>query len=212
MKKLKKSIIIFIAILLVPAILAGCKPKTPADQSAKILFDFAVKGQNNLSKIGASEKDFKDGQKAEKDAFSTSLKSALKASGYTISDDQVNKVYASLMNSLKKVDETTSLVSEDSKTAEVKITTNYIDIKSIASKAEEEAIDETKGSGITDESEFLNKFMNSYLDDMSKELDNAKPSTAKNEKTFKFVIKNGQWLPEDMSDFYEQVGYLAYQI
>lgn len=212
MRKIKKSLSLLLVLLLIPAVLAGCKPKVASDESAKILFDFAVKGDKaNLSKIGGTQKDFDEGKKEEKDSFTSQVKSSLSASGFSISDEQVNDMYDALMNSLKKVNETTSVVSEDGKTAEVKIKTTYIDLKGLVSKAQQDALAQAKSSNITDETQLKAKFIDVYVKDLVSELNNAKPETNTKEQNFKFVIKDGQWLPENFSDFYKKVGSLTYQ-
>ncbi|MBN3376568.1 DUF5105 domain-containing protein, partial [Clostridium botulinum] len=54
MKKAKKSLILSLILLFIPVMVIGCssKPKVGADETAKILFDFYIKGDKEaLTKI-----------------------------------------------------------------------------------------------------------------------------------------------------------------
>ncbi|MCS4516388.1 hypothetical protein JTS93_09750 [Clostridium botulinum] len=77
MKKAKKSLILSLVLLFIPMMVIGCssKPKVSADETAKILFDFYIKGdQESLSKIKISKDQIEEISKMQKDKTISTIK------------------------------------------------------------------------------------------------------------------------------------------
>lgn len=77
MKKAKKSLILSLILLFIPIMVIGCssKPKVSADETAKILFDFYIKGdQESLSKIKISKDQIEEISKMQKDKTISTIK------------------------------------------------------------------------------------------------------------------------------------------
>lgn len=211
MRSIKKSIGILVALLLIPAVLIGCGgPKVKADESAKILFNFFVKSdKGGLSKITSDQSTIDKAEKSEKDQFNKQFKDGLLKQNLIINDDQCNRVYTAYKNALKNITVTSKVASEDSKTSTVSIKTNYIDLPAIAQKAQNDALAKVKAMQLTDVLKLRSEFAKAYIDELEKDLNAAKPGTVTKEKTFKFVLKDNNWLPEDSFDYGKQIGSMV---
>ncbi|AKA69778.1 DUF5105 domain-containing protein [Clostridium scatologenes] len=209
MKNLKRNLAICMSLLMIPLMLMGCKPKVGPDETAKTLVEFAIKGdQSGVSKIGVSQNEINDAVKAEKNGFLKEIKSTFTTQGLNITDAQVNAIYNAIMDDFKKVTVTAQVASQNDKTADVKLKSTYFDLEAISMKAAKAAIAEFENSGITDEKELKTKLTDSFVKNLITELKNTKPSEAK-EKTFKFVVKDKVWLPENESKFFSDVAKLV---
>ncbi len=209
MKNVKKNLAIFMSLLMIPLMLMGCKPKVAPDETAKTLFNFAVKGdQTGLSKIGVSQSEIDSAVKKEKESFIKEIKGTFTSSGLQITDAQVNEVYKAVVDDFKKVTVTAETTSQTDKTAEVKLKSTYFDLEAISMKAANTAIDQFKDSGITDEKELKTKLTDAFIKNLIAELKNAKPGQSK-EKTFKFIIKDKVWFPENEDQFFSDIAGLA---
>lgn len=211
MRSIKKSIGMLVILLLIPAVLIGCGgPKITADESAKILFNFFVKSdKSDVAKITSNQKDIDKAAKSEKDEFNKLFKDSFVKENLIINDDECNRIYTAYKNALKKVTVTSKKVSEESKTATVSIKTTYIDLPSIAQKAQEDTLTKVKAMQLTDVIKVREQFVKTYINELEQELNAAKPGTATKEKTFKFVLKDNNWLPEDSFDYGKQIGTMV---
>ncbi|WPC40572.1 DUF5105 domain-containing protein [Clostridium sp. JS66] len=209
MKNLKRNLAICMSLLMIPLMLMGCKPKVGPDETAKTLVEFAIKGdQSGVSKIGVSQSEINDAVKAEKDDFLKEIKSSFTTQGLNVTDAQVNAIYNAVMDDFKKVTVTTQVASQNDKTAEIKLKSTYFDLEAISVKAANNVIAQFKDSQIADEKERKTKVTDAFVKNLITELKNAKPSEAK-EKTFKFVVKDKVWLPENESQFFSDVAKLV---
>lgn len=211
MRSIKKSIGILVVLLLIPAVLIGCGgPKVKADESAKILFNFFVKSdKSGVSKITSDQSTIDKAEKSEKDEFNKQFKDGLLKQNLIINDDQCNRVYTAYKNALKNITVTSKVASEDSKTSTVSIKTNYIDLPAIAQKSQNDALAKVKAMQLTDVLKLRSEFAKAYIDELEKDLNAAKPGTVTKEKTFKFVLKDNNWLPEDSFDYGKQIGSMV---
>lgn len=211
MRSIKKSIGILVALLLIPAVLIGCGgPKIKADESAKILFNFFVKSdKSGVSKITSDQSTIDKAEKSEKDEFNKQFKDGLLKQNLIVNDDQCNRVYTAYKNTLKNITVTSKVASEDSKSSTVSVKTNYIDLPAIAQKAQNDALAKVKAMQLTDILKVRQEFAKAYIDELEKDLNAAKPGTATKEKTFKFVLKDNNWLPEDSFDYGKQIGSMV---
>lgn len=211
MRSIKKSIGMLVVLLLIPAVLIGCGgPKIKADESAKILFNFFVKSdKSGVSKITSDQSTIDKAEKSQKDEFNKQFKDGLLKQSLIINDDQCNRVYTAYKNALKNITVTSKVASEDSKTSTVSIKTNYIDLPAIAQKAQNDALAKVKAMKLTDVLKVRQEFARAYIDELEKGLNAAKPGTATKEKTFKFTLKDNNWLPEDSFDYGKQIGSMV---
>lgn len=210
MRNIKKSLGMIVILLLIPAMLIGCGgPKVKADESAKILFNFFIKGdKSDVSKIISDQSDINKAAKAEKDEFTKIFKDGFVKQNLIINDSQCDRIYAAYQNALKKVTVTTKS-SDESKTATVSIKTTYIELPSIAQKAQSDALAKVQAMQLTDVIKVRQEFAKAYIDELEKDLNAAKPTTATKEKSFKFVLKGNNWLPEDSFEYGKDVGTMV---
>ncbi|APF26255.1 DUF5105 domain-containing protein [Clostridium botulinum] len=204
MKKAKKSLILSLILLFIPIMAMGCssKPKVGADETAKILFDFYIKGdQESLSKIKISKEQTEEISKMQKDQTISTIKTNLTAAGLKVNDEQINKIYAARVSALKKLSAKTEVVSQDDKSAQVKVKATHINEVALDEKAATDAVEQVKKMNITDRQEAINKATGIYIQNLIKSYENVKPSSDMKEQTFKFTIKEKTWIPEDMKSF-----------
>ena len=211
MRNIKKSIGMLVILLLIPAVLIGCGgPKIKADESAKILFNFFIKSdKSGVSKITSDQSTIDKAEKAQKDEFSRQFKDGLVKQNLIINDDQCNRIYTAYKGALKNVTVTSKIASEDSKTSTVSIKTNYIDLPGIVQKAQNDTVAKVRAMQLTDTIKIRQEFVKAYVDELEKGLNAAKPGTGTKEKTFKFVLKDNNWLPEDSFDYGKQIGSMV---
>ncbi|MCR3759699.1 DUF5105 domain-containing protein [Clostridium felsineum] len=209
MKNIKRNIAVALTLLMVPAMLIGCKPKIAADESAKILCDFMVKGdRSKVSQIITDKKELDKYDKTQKDKFVKELKDSSSTDDLTITDAQCDEVYDSVKDALKKVNVTTKKVSETKDSATVNVTTTYIDMETVVKQAVTESIQEVMAEGLTDETQAKNEAVKAYIKNVSKDLKAAKPSSKTVSNDFKFKVENNVWVPEDETSFETKLGQM----
>ncbi|NFL97274.1 DUF5105 domain-containing protein [Clostridium botulinum] len=208
MKKAKKSLILSLILLFIPIMVIGCssKPKVSADETAKILFDFYIKGdQESLSKIKISKDQIEEISKMQKDKTISTIKTNLATAGLKVNDEQIKQIYAARVSALKKLSAKAEVVSQDDKSAQVKLKATHIDEVALDEKAATDAVEEVKKMNLTDTQEALNKATDIYIKNLIKSYENVKPSSDMKEQTFKFIIKEKTWIAEDMKNFGEGI-------
>ncbi|MBU3107936.1 DUF5105 domain-containing protein [Clostridium gasigenes] len=210
MKNLKKNLIILMIIFMFPTLLVGCKTKVTPAESAKIWFDFGVKGdKSGLSTIGATEAQVSALKDLQESTYKKELKSGFEISGLKIEDAQVDQIFKAYMEALNKVSVTTEVVSEKGESSEVKISSTYINLVALSEKAGTDAVNEFKNSTITNQEELTNKISEVFINNLIKEFKNAVPSDSPKELTSTFVIKEKIWVPENEVEFGESAAKLA---
>ncbi|EJO5346339.1 DUF5105 domain-containing protein [Clostridium botulinum] len=212
MKNIKKSLILSLVLLFIPVMVIGCssKPKVKADETAKILFDFYIRGDKEaLTKIDLPKDKIEEISKLQKEKTIQTLKTNLTTQGANVSDEKINQIYEARVEALKKLSAKAEIVSEDDKSANVKLKMSYIDEGALDRKAGEDAAEEIKKSNITDRKKAIDKAIDIYVQNLIKEYKNLKPSSDMKEKTFKFVIKEKTWMPEDNSGFALNIGKMT---
>lgn len=198
---MKKRIGILAIMLLIPVILIGCKPKVEADQSAKILADFFIKNNSSeINKLGDSKSSVYLSMESQKSQFKKGFKDGFqKSSGMALDDAKVDEFYKAYINAMNKINITTKKISESDKTAKVNVKVTYIDFKTIIFTGVSKVLD-LEGSGKSEQ-----ELSKEYIDNVIKELNNAKPSTKTKEKTFDFVVKDNAWVPQNKSAFSKEL-------
>lgn len=188
--------------------LSSCMGTVSLEKSAKLLAQYYVKhDESALRKLGASSETAKEGIETEKAERKKEIQSSFARSGVEASDEQLEKIYEAQMEALKKVTITTDIVSEEEDTAEVKISMNYIDVESIDEKAAEEAFKDIE-EGQSNSDKLKKECFEKYVDNLVKGLEEAKPSTEKNEAIFTFEKGAMSWVPEEMELFTEGIDSL----
>ena len=188
--------------------LSSCMGTVSLEKSAKLLAQYYVKhDESALRKLGASSETAKEGIETEKAERKKEIQSSFARSGVEASDEQLEKIYKAQMEALKKVTITTDIVSEEEDTAEVKISMNYIDVESIDEKAAEEAFKDIE-EGQSNSDKLKKECLEKYVDNLVKGLEEAKPSTEKNEAIFTFEKGAMSWVPEEMELFTEGIDSL----
>lgn len=188
--------------------LSSCMGTVSLEKSAKLLAQYYVKhDESAIKKLGASSETAKEGIETEKAERKKEIQSSFARSGVEASDEQLEKIYEAQMEALKKVTITTDIVSEEEDTAEVKISMNYIDVESIDEKAAEEAFKDIE-EGQSNSDKLKKECLEKYVDNLVKGLEEAKPSTEKNEAIFTFEKGAMSWVPEEMELFTEGIDSL----
>ncbi|MCY6960284.1 DUF5105 domain-containing protein [Clostridium brassicae] len=209
MKKVKKSLVVLICLLFIPVILIGCsnKPKVSADETAKILFNFYVKGdKNDLSKISMPKDKIEELSKFQKDTIIKEIRNGFLKEGLTLKNDQLEQIYKARLEALKKVTATTEKISENDKEAEVKVKATYFDEGKVSEKAMTDAVKEVEKLKLTNRQEIVSKLLDVYVKNLKVEYQNVKPSTDVKEGTYKFIIKEKVWVPQDIKKFASDIG------
>lgn len=197
------------SLLMIPLMLMGCKPKVAPEETAKTLFEFAIKGdQSGLAKIGVSQSEVDKATQKEKEGFVKGMKTSFTSAGLEITDAQVQEIYKGVIEAFKKVTVTTETVSQTDKTADVKLKSTYYDLEALSMKAANTSVEQFKNAGITDEKELKTKLTDSFIKNLILELKNAKAVQTK-EKTFKFVVKEKIWLPENEDQYFSDIAGLV---
>ncbi|MCY6369703.1 DUF5105 domain-containing protein [Clostridium ganghwense] len=209
MKKMKKSLVLLMSFLFIPIMLIGCssKPKVSPDETAKILFNFYIKGdQSGLEKIKMPKDVIDETAKLQKETYTTAIKNNFKVAGLTIKDEQVEQIYEARMEGLKKLTVTTETVSESDTEAQVKIKSTYFDTVALDKKAAQDAVEQVKKLKLTNQQEAKTKVTDAYIKNLVEAFKNVKPSADTKEKTFKFTIQEKVWLPQNMIQFGSGIG------
>lgn len=188
--------------------LSSCMGTVSLEKSAKLLAEYYVKhDESALRKLGASSETAKEGIETEKAERKKDIQSSFARAGVEASDEQLEKIYKAQMEAIKKVTITTDTVSEEGDTAEIKISMNYIDVEAIDEAAAEEAFKDIE-EGQKSSDELKKECLEKYVDNIVKGLEEAKPSTEKNEAIFTFEKGAMSWIPEEMELFTEGIDSL----
>ncbi len=137
MKKLTKILSMALVLMLSLTVMIGCGgPKLTPDQSAKIVLDILLKGDNSqIAEIGMTQEEFEEcRQKMEQ-----SMEEAMtQTGGSMISDESKKLLLDGILEGLTKMEYTTKLVSEEKDTATVEISIKSFDMAEIQNKLTEE--------------------------------------------------------------------------
>jgi hypothetical protein len=209
MKIIRKITLLLFIVLISISILAACQPKQTPNGDAQIYVNMIVKcDKSQMSKIGITNSEADKILKEDKDSNIEDIKNVFQTGQAAVSDAQILNMYNALMDDFKKATVTTSVVSQDDKSAKVKIKTTYFDIKKLFQKASTDATTQIRSKGLTDEDEATKEYWDAYAANIVQQLKIAKPSTSTREKTFNFTFKDNAWVPEDKTTFSTDLGNL----
>ncbi|PRR84058.1 hypothetical protein [Clostridium vincentii] len=220
MKKSKKLITVLMTAILGSALfLTGCAGKpAAADVTVKAFYNLYILGDStDIEKIALTKEEVAEKFEEVKTLTQSEIKANFAAGGLSISDDQLDAIYNSEMEALKKLTVTTEIVSEDDEKATVKLTTTYFDITAIDIKAATETSDEVSAMQLTSQSELDNKIVEIYSNKLVEGFKSAEPSTETKEEYFECVKTtysvNGKnkdiYTPEDMEKFTTDINMMV---
>lgn len=212
MKKAKKILTLAVSLVMVPVMLMGCgsKEKIKPEESAKMMYNLAFKGEKqDLDKLGITQKQVDDILNTQKKAGIDMIKTAFTSGGLKVTDAQVEEVYKARCEALNKLTVTTETTKKDDKEATVKVSTTYFKELDLNQKAANDAIETVKALKPTSQQEALTKATDEYVKNLIAAYKNAKVESDTKSKEFKFVIKDKVWIADNSLDFGMQVGKLA---
>lgn len=209
---MKKVVLVVMSMLLVLTLAVGCtsKPKANAAESAKILYDLYVKGDiKDVAKLGMKEDEAKEALDLMKKTFVATFGAGLKATGLTITEEQIVQIVEARMEGIKKLEGTTEIVSETKESAEVKLSTTYFDEMGMQDKIVEEVLVEVEAMSLTSEQEVLDKMTELFINKLIESYKNIAPAADKKSETFKFIKEKNVWIAEDMHQFGIRIGQIT---
>lgn len=220
MKNFKRTIVLqLLTIIFVCMSFVGCGTEVvKGDKVATGFYNMFVKQDlSEIKEIGMSDE---DGQKAiqkYKDEIKRQTKLNFTKNSLTISDADLDRIINAELDLFKKLDAEITIISEDKESCEVKISTTYADITTLDNNAANDAVNEVLAMNMTSQSEAKSKVLSLYIDKLVASLENAQPSSERNEKTFTFKKQkldcDGKikdvYTPDDYSSFGEAVGNMV---
>ena len=220
MKKFKKLIVMITMLALGSGLaLTGCGKDevAPPKTAAKAFYDlYVLTDSTEIIKLGLTEDEAKTILDAQRNAVKQATKKNFTTAGLSIDDAKLNEIVDAQFAALKKLSAEIEEVSVNGDTAEVKITTKYVDIAGADQKACDDAEAQVLALNLTSQSEALKKFAEIYSQNIIDNFKAVDPSTdTKNETyTFKKMTYNvgGKnkdiWAPQDANAFGASLGKL----
>ncbi|PRR84059.1 DUF5105 domain-containing protein [Clostridium vincentii] len=220
MKKSKKLMAVLMTAILGSALLlTGCGGKiATADVTAKAFYNLYILGDSTeIEKIALTNDESNQILDKLKSTSQDATKNLITSGGLQISDEQLDSIYNAEMEALKKLTVTTEIVSAEKDNATIKLTTTYIDLLTIDTKAAEEAANEANAMSLTDQTELNNKIVELYVNNLIEGFKAAQPSIETKEATFEcqkqVYIVDGKnkdvWFPVDMETFGGNIAKMA---
>lgn len=123
-----------------------------------------------------------------------------------INNVQLQNLTTAYLSALNQLSATTCIVShENSKQCSIKLSTNYLDDKSIDDGAVKKALKTIDISDYKDENLYFQDLTSLYIEELIKGYQSAKPSSKVNSRVFTFKLQNQLWLPIDYSHFLSSI-------
>ncbi|MDS0525020.1 hypothetical protein NNC19_04950 [Clostridium sp. SHJSY1] len=214
-----KKLIVMLSVLIISIglVLTGCgKTKIdPPEVTAEAFYDIYVLGDSTkIEKLGVEKSEYESIVETERNAIISAIKNNFTIGGFTISNDQLNRIADAELAALKKLTPKIETTSTSKETASVKIATTYADVVTADQKAANDALAEVKAMGLTSESEARTKFVEIYVNKIVENVNAIEPSADTKEKTFTFKIEKFNvggkakdiWIPSDMTSFGTDLG------
>lgn len=220
MKKSKKLIAaLMTSVLGATLFLTGCgESSETADVTAKAFYNLYILGDSTeIEKIALTKDESTQILDRLKSTREDAIQEVITSKGFQITTDQLDDIYDAGMEALKKLTVTTEIVSEDKDKATVKLTTTYLDMVAIDAKSAEEAENEVNEMGLTDQTEWNNKYIEIYANKLVEEFKIVEPSTETKEATFEcqkqvYPVdgkKKDVWFPVEMETFIANITKMA---
>ncbi|MBD7913212.1 MULTISPECIES: hypothetical protein [Clostridium] len=217
MRRLKKIIAMAsMAVLTTGLVLTGCGQKVdPPEVTAEAFYDLYVLGDTTkIENMGVEKSEYENVRETEKTSMKNATRNNIIKGGFTISDEQLNKIADAELGALKKLAPKIETSSTTDDKATVKIATTYADITPVDTKAFNDAMTEIKAMQLTNESEARKKLLDLYVNKLVDGLNAIQPSSDTKEKSFAFKKQKFNvggkakdvWVPEDMTVFGTDLG------
>lgn len=130
MKNSKKLLALLVSMLMLATMLVGCGgPKITPDESATIVLDIILKGDNSkLDSVKMTQEEFDKVRKSMEDAMMTQFDSA----GVSLKDETKTNLLNAILEAMKKVTYEVKTTSEEKEQATVEVSIKGIDIKKVS--------------------------------------------------------------------------------
>jgi hypothetical protein len=142
-----------------------------------------------------------------------STKSNFVIGGLPITDEQLEEIYQSQMEALRKLTANIEVVSSDKETSQVKISTTYIDMIGADTKAANDALSVVQSNQISDKAKISEIYINKLIENFK----SLTPSSDVKANTFEFEKVNMNlgkkteevWIPKDSISFGATLGNMS---
>lgn len=196
MNKLKKITSILLSMMLVLAMLAGCgAPKVTPDESATILLDIILKGDNSkMDSVQMTQAEFDELRTTIED----SMISQFDSSGISIKDETKQNLSNGILEAFKKVEYEVSTKKEDKKQSEVEISIKGIDMEQLIQDLQADAQKYASENPSLTQEELLDYIFNKEAELLS----NASLKETPETMTMTLTNEDNFWIPteDDMAN------------
>ena len=204
MKNSKKLLALLVSMLMLATMLVGCGgPKITPDESATIVLDIILKGDNSkLDSVKMTQEEFDKVRKSMEDAMMTQFDSA----GVSLKDETKTNLLNAILEAMKKVEYEVKTTSEEKEQATVEVSIKGIDIKKVSEELQADVTKyATENPTITQDELFDYTF--------NKEAELIKNgSLAETPKTITMTLtkKDNVWVPSESDMFKIGTAIMAY--
>ena len=216
MKKNINHRILCISMLLIFTLtFLGCsKSAVSAEQTAKAFYDLIILQDNTeFQNLGVADNELTQLAESQKNLMKEAVKSNFVQAYLPITDEQLESIYQSEIEALRKLSPTIELVSHDKEMSQVKISTPYIDMMGADTKAAEDTFAEVLNNQISDKAEISELYINKLIENIKA----LTPSTEVKENTFEFEKVNMElnkkvaevWVPKEPFSFGATLGNMS---
>ena len=216
MKKNINHRILCISMLLVFTLtFLGCsKKEISAEQTAKAFYDLSILQDNTgFQNLGVADDALTQLAEVQKKAMKDATKANFIQADLPITDEQLESIYQSEIEALKKLSSTIEVVSSDKEVSQVKISTPYVDMIGADTKAAEDTVTEVLNNQISDKAKISELYINKLIENVKA----LTPSTEVKENTFEFekvkmeLNKKVQevWVPKEPLSFGATLGNMC---
>lgn len=208
MKKNINHRILCISMLLIFTLtFLGCsKKEIPADQTAKAFYDlFILQDNTGLQNLGVADDALTQLAETQKKAMKDATKANFIQADLPITDEQLESIYQSQIEALKKLSSTMEVVSSDKEVSQVKISTPYVDMVGADTKAAEDTVTEVLNNQISDRAKISELYINKLVENIKA----LTPSTEVKENTFEFEKVQEVWVPKEPRSFGATLGNMC---
>ena len=213
---MKKIISLFLLIVSFLIFSFGCSSKKDisAEQTAQALYNLHIHYNGKESKkMGLTDDEINNILERQKLNEISIINSNFLDAGFPITDEELENLYKSQQEALKKLKAVISIESESEDEVILKLSTNYIDILTIDNKAALDTIAEADYAANTGNELSNAEFSKLYIEKLNENLKLTKPSSEMLEATFKFTKKKylidekavDIWSPENLEAFIQKI-------
>ena len=212
---MKKIIALLLSACLAFGTLAGCGGKeVSADTFVLAIYKLVINRDSQPAKdagIAESEiKSFEDQlKKSVEDGINTINESYQKTYNTTVDKDLVSTYYDAYLKALTKLSATATVESTKDNEATVKLTSTYLDMTSLTTKAMETATAKVKASEYSEDKDYTKEVLTEYIKALTEEMNNFSPSKETQSTTVTVKKNRGSWTYSDSTTFATAITSLA---